>query len=242
MIFRTLLALLAALLLGGCAGGMIHDAAAHRLSQAARVGVVSAMGTSFHRAYVGYTVFGNESAPPENVASWDLDTVIEEAAIEGARKSAGLKVERVALKPEERALLRAGRSLVDGSPSQRDRILGIARAQGFDAVILVVGADDAIQRDFMRGGLGYLRHVLQTRQGGCVYAFFRLDIHSTHNGNVLGWGTANQRCRYLVLGTDWTPTTSRFAREEGALRAEAVALARVAVDEAVAPAIQRAYK
>lgn len=174
-----------------------------------RIAVVSLLGDTVHGRLIGLTVFQNKSfdaALPE----WALDArlgALLKARMEQSGRLAGAVIEPLSvLAPEE--LRRRDRLM----PVDSDRVLALAREQGFDAVLAVL-PQEATGVPWAAAGAGIVRHKLPAmdRIEVCVAAAIRLL--RVADGRQLGYAQAPP-CNAHAPSVLWRDGWAAYADDE----------------------------
>ncbi|MEJ1959152.1 MAG: hypothetical protein WDM70_06580 [Nitrosomonadales bacterium] len=182
-LMKRIVSLLFVLSLAACTG-MPGKLASSDLEPGGTVAVVSLLGESFHGIHIAPTVFGNidyEAAVPD----WNIDTLTEHAILPYLTQTDFKN--GIVLKHDSglSQRLKDGWSFMHNGYDY-DEIIGLAKAQGADKLILVqpVAYDNA---PFYKPGYGfYERTSLLGKSNSCVYSLFLVSVFSTHTGERLG--------------------------------------------------------
>jgi hypothetical protein len=187
---RHLLSLLLAALAAGCAG----VEGVSKLSTAARIGVISAIGDDFTLTKAGFT--GTDgSSRHASIEAWGIDDLV--VARIGAALAPRFQIQPVTypraafVAPDPTSPFRAARLL----DSRDNRIAELVRTQvtpqGLDAYVVVTKAAASYgSRSGQVTGLGVIQHVAIFGSSAQLHALYTVTVVDGHTLNVIGKRTA----------------------------------------------------
>ena len=200
--------LLSVLLLPSCSSfmGTLSD---EEISEGRNVGALSLLGSTFHGIHVGGTVFNNESyeAP---VPDWEIDDFAEEFIGSQVAKFASARA--APIKHDAGLQNRFVKSLNFLQEFDYEEVLKLARAQGFDTLVLVQPTRYE-NAPFHEPGYGFYE---RTRLGGadrCVYSLFTVEVFSVSRKKRLA-GQSSRPCTSGETAIPWKAAFSSFTDEE----------------------------
>jgi hypothetical protein len=175
-----------------------------------RVGVASLLGTTFRGASIGTTAFNNVFWEGD-VADWSIDASVAEAIAARVRELRGYDVAPVQLSAEQRKTLLEASTGFSGPEELRK----IARAQGFQRLLLIERATSG-NEPFLRGGYGlFQRSLLGNEQRRCVYTAYQAKVISLGIDSMIGLAPIFPTC----LGRAPVPWRDSFAEYSAGERA-----------------------
>jgi hypothetical protein len=178
--FRSLLLLLCGALLSGCAAlDLKRPLADDDLSATRRVGVVSALGTTFHGISIGTTVFNNTHFSAQ-VPEWGVDSLVVTkalAVLQTQRRFEAVALDRSALSDEQ---LRA---------DQGKLLWEAAARQGVDRLVIVSPGVSSNYPHY-QPSYGFFERSMFGSGRRCVYAAYTVQVYdvATHQSLAWEWG------------------------------------------------------
>ena len=194
-----------------------------KFASAKQVAVLALLGDQFHGVRVGMTVFGNlnyEAAVPE----WQIESFSEHLVVSWLRDKYALKASPLIFDTAQRRRFLESRGFFAGY--NYDEILARAKAQGSDAIVLVIPSS----YDFHKPGYGFFQRGKERR---CVYSSFFVDVYATASGDKLG-AAGRRPCESGERDIPWREKFDEYSElEKTTLRAKVEANLKVAIPTAL---------
>ena len=160
-------------------------AAADEYAGIRKVGVISAIGDSFHVSKVGFTVFGN-SGYTFPISAWGLDAIVAQQVTDAIKN-------RFAVKP-----IAADPSPIEQTKDGEDLgtfVRSLPAGNAVDAYVVVYKfrcSEQCAGTPFALSGLGLAHHDgLFGHQDNLLYAFYGVAVVDAKNGKTIDYGTGN---------------------------------------------------